>query len=239
MGKKKKNNRKIVMVIGMILIIIAALPFIINEYMIKTTEPAIVGEIKGDKEVSFVKEEQSRFKDLKADCILVLGAGLKSDGTPNYMLADRLDTGIALYHAGAAPKLLLSGDHGKKYYDEVNAMKKYALDRDVPEKDIFLDYAGFSTYDSMYRAKAIFQVNRVIVVTQKYHQHRALYLAEKLGYEAYGVCSDQRIYAGQEKRDSREFLARNKDFFKMLVKPEPTYLGTAIPISGNGLKSWD
>ncbi|WP_312653980.1 SanA/YdcF family protein [Aminipila sp.] len=239
MGKNKKSSRKIVMVIGVILVSIAALPFAINEYVIKTTESAIVGEIKEDKEVSFVKEDQSRFKALNADCILVLGAGLKSDGTPNYMLKDRLDTGIALYKAGAAPKLLLSGDHGKKYYDEVNAMKRYALDRDVPEDDIFLDYAGFSTYDSMYRAKAIFQVSAVIVVTQKYHQHRALYLAEKLGYEAYGVCSDQRTYAGQEKRDTREFLARNKDFFKMLAKPDPTFLGTAIPISGNGLESWD
>lgn len=227
------------MVIGIILVCIAALPIAINEYVIKTTESAIVGEIKEDKEVSFIKEEQFRFKELKADCILVLGAGLKSDGTPSYMLEDRLDTGIGLYQAGAAPKLLLSGDHGKKYYDEVNAMKKYVLDRGVPEKDIFLDYAGFSTYDSMYRAKAIFQVNTVIVVTQKYHQHRALYVAEKLGYEAYGVCSDQRTYAGQQTRDTREFLARNKDFFKMFVKPEPTYLGTDIPISGNGLESWE
>lgn len=239
MNKKNKNSRKIIILLGMILISILALPFVINEYMIKTTEPAIVGEINEDKGVSFMKEEQSKFKELKADCILVLGAGLKSDGTPSYMLADRLDTGVALYWAGAAPKLLLSGDHGKKYYDEVNSMKKYVLNCGVPEEDIFLDFAGFSTYDSMYRAKAIFQVNTVIVVTQKYHQHRALYLAKKLGYEAYGVCSDQRIYAGQEVRDSREFLARNKDFFKLLIKPEPTYLGNAIPISGNGLESWD
>nr|WP_315023261.1 ElyC/SanA/YdcF family protein [uncultured Aminipila sp.] len=239
MGKKKKSSRKIVMIIGIILVSLAVSPFAINEYVIKTTESAIVGEIKEDKEVSFVKEEQSRFKELNADCILVLGAGLKSDGTPSHMLEDRLDTGIALYKSGAAPKLLLSGDHGKKYYDEVNAMKKYVLDRDVPEDDIFLDYAGFSTYDSMYRAKAIFQVNTVIIVTQKYHQHRALYMAEKLGYQAYGVCSDQRIYGGQQVRDNREFLARNKDFFKMLIKPKPTYLGEAIPISGNGLESWD
>lgn len=184
MNKKKKNGRKIILVLGMILMSIVATPFIINEYMIKTTEQAIVGEINEDQEVSFMKE-QSRFKELKADCILVLGAGLKSDGTPSYMLADRLDAGVALYHAGAAPKLLLSGDHGKKYYDEVNAMKKYVLECGVPEEDIFLDFAGFSTYDSMYRAKAIFQVNTVIVVTQKYHQHRALYLAEKLGYKAW------------------------------------------------------
>lgn len=239
MNSKKKHSRKIVWIVMVILVSLAVLPFIINEYMIKNIEPFIIEEIGSDKKVDTLKEDSTKLKELNAECILVLGGGLKPDGTPNHMLEDRLEVGLALYEAGVAPKLLLTGDHGQNEYDEVNSMKKYILDYGVPEDDIFLDHAGFSTYDSMYRANAIFDVSKVIVVTQKYHQYRALYIAKKLGYEAYGVCSDQRIYFGQQKRNIREILARNKDFFKIIIKPEPTYLGEIIPISGNGLQSWD
>jgi len=177
--------------------------------------------------------------DVKADCILVLGAGLRPDGSPNLMLRDRLDKGLALYFAGAAPKLLLSGDNGQEQYDEVNAMKQYVLDAGVPAEDIFLDHAGFSTYESMYRARDIFKAEQVIVITQKYHQYRAIYAARKLGVEAYGVSAVQKAYAGQSYREIREILARTKDFLKLVVQPEPTYLGEAIPISGSGLLSHD
>jgi vancomycin permeability regulator SanA len=155
------------------------------------------------------------------------------------MLRDRLDKGLALYFAGAAPKLLLSGDNGQEQYDEVNAMKQYVLDAGVPAEDIFLDHAGFSTYESMYRARDIFKAEQVIVITQKYHQYRAIYAARKLGVEAYGVSAVQKAYAGQSYREIREILARTKDFLKLVVQPEPTYLGEAIPISGSGLLSHD
>lgn len=239
MIQKKKYKKKFVVTLIVLLVVLIAIPFAINQYVIKSTQSLIVKEVKEVKEVSLVNEESIALKELNAECILILGAGLKPDGTPNHMLQDRLEVGLALYKEGVAPKLLLTGDHGRKEYDEVNAMKKYMLDHDVPEEDIFLDHAGFSTYDSMYRAKAIFEVNKVIVVTQKYHQYRALYMANKLGYEAYGVCSDQRVYFGQEMRDKREVLARNKDFFMSIFKPNPTYLGESIPISGSGLESWD
>ncbi|WP_312354996.1 SanA/YdcF family protein [Aminipila sp.] len=235
----KKCTKNAVLAGLLILIMLTAFPFIINQLVIKNTASAIIGEMRQEKEVSFLNEGQASFVNLNADCILVLGAGLKPDGTPNHMLEDRLEAALTLYKEGAAPKLLLTGDHGQDEYDEVNAMKNYMLDHEVPEEDIFLDHAGFSTYDSMYRAKAIFEVNTVIVVTQKYHQYRALYVAEEMGYKAYGICSDQRTYAGQQARDIREFLARNKDFFKALWKPQPAYLGDAIPISGSGLESWD
>ena len=97
-----------------------------------------------------------------------------------------------------------------------------------------MDHAGFSTYESMYRAKEVFEAKKVVIVTQKYHLHRALYVAEKLGIDAYGVSSDPRTYRGQFVREIREILARDKDFFKCIVKPEPTYLGDTIPVSGNG-----
>jgi vancomycin permeability regulator SanA len=183
--------------------------------------------------------EEKNAADLNAECILVLGAGLKADGTPNYMLKDRLDKGIELYKSGAAPKLLLSGDNGQEEYDEVNAMKKYALDAGVPAEDIFMDHAGFSTYESVYRARGIFLVHKAIIITQKYHQYRALYAARELGIEAYGVSCDTREYAGQSYRNVREILARTKDFMKLIIKPEPTYLGVSIPISGSGLSSHD
>ncbi len=167
------------------------------------------------------------------DCILVLGCGVYGK-TPSDMLEDRLLRGIELYEKGASPKMLMSGDHGEKYYDEVNVMKQYAIDRGVPSENIFMDHAGFSTYESMYRARDIFEVKKVLIVTQDYHLHRAIYNARALGLDACGVASDQRTYSGQLYRDIREILARNKDFVYSIIQPEPTYLGETIPVNGNG-----
>ena len=168
------------------------------------------------------------------DCILVLGAGLMPDGSPSLMLRERIDTGIRLYEAGAAPKLLMSGDHGREDHDEVNAMKDAALAAGVPSEDVFMDHAGFNTYDSMYRAGAIFGAKRVLIVTQAYHLPRALYIAARLGLEAAGVSCDTCRYPGQTYRDIREILARDKDFFQCILRPKPTFLGEAIPLSGSG-----
>ena len=168
------------------------------------------------------------------DCILVLGCKVNDNGEPSPMLLDRLITGTELYKEGAAPKILMSGDHGRDTYDEVNVMKKYALDNGIPSEDVFMDHAGFSTYDSIYRAKHIFEAKKVIIVTQEYHLNRALYLAHKLGLEAYGVPADLRDYSGQTMRDIREIAARCKDFALGAFKPKPTYLGDVIPISGDG-----
>lgn len=168
------------------------------------------------------------------DCIIVLGCKVKSNGTPSDMLEDRLRRGVELFHAGAAPKLLMSGDHGTMTYNEVQSMKQYAMDRDIASADIFMDHAGFSTYESIYRARDVFQAKKIIIVSQEYHLYRAIYIAEALGMEAYGVHSDYRNYAGQAAMDFREILARNKDFMTSIFKPKPTYLGKAIPIWGNG-----
>ena len=173
------------------------------------------------------------------DCILVLGCLVKSNGVPSDMLHDRLAQGVALYLAGAAPKLLMSGDHGQVDYDEVNAMKQYAVSAGVPSADIFMDHAGFSTYESIVRAKDIFQAKKILIVTQGYHLPRALYIAQAFGLEAYGVSADLRNYSGQTGRDVREILARAKDLLMCVFKPDPTYLGDAIPISGNGEQTHD
>ena len=168
------------------------------------------------------------------DCILVLGCDVHPNGQPSAMLHDRLQQSVDLYDAGAAPKLLMSGDHGQVRYDEVSAMKQFALDAGVPSADVFMDHAGFSTYESLYRTRDIFEAKKIIIVTQKYHLHRALYIANALGLEAYGVSSNPRNYSGQLMRDIREILARNKDFFTSIYKPKPTFLGDAIPVGGDG-----
>ncbi len=165
---------------------------------------------------------------------MVLGCGLEADGSPSPMLHDRLQQGVALYQKEAAPKLLVSGDHGREEYDEVNAMKRFAEEQGIPSEDVFMDHAGFSTYESVYRARDIFQVRRMVIVTQEYHLSRALYIAKRLGIEAWGVPADPRTYSGQTARDLREILARDKDFLTCILKPKPTYLGKAIPVNGNG-----
>jgi vancomycin permeability regulator SanA len=184
-----------------------------------------------------VKNRIITFEEAKelegVDCILILGAGVYGD-RPTLMLEDRLELGIELYRAGVSDRLLMSGDHGRVEYDEVNTMKQYAIDAGIPSEDIFMDHAGFSTYESLYRARDIFQADQVVIVTQNYHMYRALYDGKGLGLTVYGVSSNPRSYAGQAKRDFREILARVKDFFYVLAKPEPTYLGEAIPVNGNG-----
>ena len=168
------------------------------------------------------------------DCILVLGCHIRSQ-----YLADRLTTAFGLYDMGASSKLLMTGDHGREVYDEVNYMLDKAEEHGIERKDVFTDHAGFSTYESIYRAKEIFGAKRIIIVTQEYHLYRSLYLAEKLGIEAYGVSASLHGYGSQDYQDMRESLARMKDFFYALIKPEPTFLGESIPISGDAYPSHD
>lgn len=170
----------------------------------------------------------------KADCIIVLGCGVNGY-TPSLMLKDRLDTAIALYKDGAAGKILMSGDHGGQYYNEVGVMKTYAIQKGVPSSDIFMDHAGFSTYESLYRAKEVFSLKKIIAVTQQYHLYRTAYLAHSLDLEVSGVSAKKVRYGGQLYRDFREIFARDKDVFNALLKPEPVMpLGKKIDITGNG-----
>ena len=179
-------------------------------------------------------ETDAAIKDFDADCILVLGAGIKDTETPTDMLQDRLDAGIALYYAGAAPKLLLSGDNGTNWHNEIHVMLTYCLEAGVPAEDIFCDHAGFSTQESMLRARDIFGAERVIVVTQKYHELRALYIGKKIGLEVLGVSSSQRDHSGQIFRDVREIAARNKDFYMLLLGLERAVGGEPYDLSGDG-----
>ena len=197
------------------------LPVAINIIVINTTKNSIV-----DFEVA---------KEKKADCIIILGSLVYEDsGEVSFVLRDRLDVGIALYHEGKTKKILMSGDHGRKDYDEVNAMKKYAISKDVPSEDIFMDHAGFSTYETIVRAKRIFGVESAIIVTQRYHLYRALFSAKSFGINAIGVSADNPDYPSVALFYLREELARVKDFFFVIFKPNPKYLGEPIPITGDG-----
>ena len=212
--------KKVLKYLLIVLICLMLLVFSLNIYVTSSTKKQIIN-----------KNDYSKLNDI--DCIVVLGAGIWGD-KPSPLLQDRLDTAISLYENNVSSKIIMTGDHGRKNYDEVNIMKDYAIKKGIKSENIFMDHAGFSTYESIYRAKEIFKAKKIVIVTQKYHLYRALYIANKLGLEAYGVNSDPRRYSGASYRELREVLARNKDFFKCIIKPKPTYLGEVIPVSGNG-----
>lgn len=171
---------------------------------------------------------------------IILGAKVFDDNILSHVLADRLETGIDLYHAGKVEKLLLTGDHGQSRYDEVNAMREYALSKGVPAEDIFMDHAGFDTYDSMYRARDIFEIKSAVVVTQRFHLARSVYIARVLGIDATGASADKHVYIKGRLFEIREVLARVKAFFELHVtRPKPRFLGAKIPITGDGRSTND
>lgn len=219
--KKKKLLIWIAVVAAGIVLLGAATVFGVNAYVVYTADDYILSE-----------EQAAQLQDV--DCILVLGCGVRADGSPSDMLHDRLKRGVSLCRSGASEKLLMSGDHGRDGYDEVDAMKAYAVAEGIAAEDVFMDHAGFSTYESMYRARDVFQAKKVIIVTQQYHLYRAVYIARSLGIDAYGVSSDYRRYLGATGREVREVLARCKDAVTCIFQPAPTYLGPAIPIWGDG-----
>ena len=220
--KKKKRPLRWIFTILLCLCILGITGGLVMNAIVKT----------GAADQILSAEEAAKLENV--DCILVLGCLVKDDGSPSAMLQDRLRRAVELYDLGAAPKLLMTGDHGRENYDEVATMKQYAMDAGIASENVFMDHAGFSTYESIYRAKEIFQAKKILIVTQEYHLYRAIYIANRLGLEAYGVSSDYRTYVGQSMRNVREVLARVKDCGTCIFKPEPTYLGEAIPISGDG-----
>lgn len=221
---KKLIIKFLLISITAVIIITAA----VNIYMIHYSE----------KYIYDVKEAENKFENRTFECAIILGASIKADGTPSDILRLRLDRGIDLYNKGLVRKLLLTGDNGQVEYNEVLAMKNYVISKGIAPRDVFLDHAGFSTYESMYRAKEVFNVDDALVITQKFHETRSIYIGRKLGLNVYGVYSDD-IDRKYNKRDIvREFFARGKDYIKTIVRPDPTYLGNKIDIRGSGEPSW-
>lgn len=220
--KKKRKWYKIVIVASLLaIVLVCTFVWSINAYMKQVTKDHIL-----------TLEEASLLSDV--DCILVLGCKVYGDGRLSPMLRDRLESAAGIYKTGVTEKLLMSGDHGRADYNEVQAMKDYMIDKGVASsEDIFMDHAGFSTYESLFRARDIFSAHKIIVVTHDYHQYRALYIANKLGLEAYGIAVEDN-YAGNGRRLVRECVARCKDFLQCILQPAPTYLGDKIDLSGSG-----
>lgn len=219
----KKHFKKILITFLLLGITI----FSINYYIVKTTQDYVFTDIK---------------KLPKVDAIIVLGARVNNEQL-SYVLEDRLVAGVNIIYANKAEAILLSGDHGQKDYDEVNSMRKYIIRRNlnIQKEQIFMDHAGFDTYDSMFRAKEIFGIKSAIIVTQDFHINRSVYIARSLGIEAYGFAVDESKYVESLRLNwrVRELLSRVKAFKDVLINSNPTYLGEKIPISGNGMKSWD
>lgn len=213
---KKQLLKLLLYFIGISFVII----FILNCYVVLSINNKII------KDDNYKKLENIQ-------CIIVLGAGIRKD-KPSPLLQDRLDKAIELYFEGIAPKIIMSGDHGREDHDEVNVMKNYAIEKGVKSEDIFMDHAGFSTYDTMYRAKEVFGVEKAVIVTQKYHIYRSVYIANRLGIDAYGVPAEDIKHQWAIYREFREVLARNKDFFKTIFKPSSKYTGETIDISLSG-----
>lgn len=216
-----KRMRMIISVLALLAIITAASFTFLNRIVVNESAPRIITETQAAQLGN-------------VDCILVLGAGVYENKYPSQMLEDRILESIRLYQLGVSDKLLMSGDNGRVNYNEVLVMKQFAVKHGVPSPDVFEDHAGFSTYESMYRARDVFAAKKIVIVTQAYHLYRAVYIARALGLDAYGVASDPQKYAGQAFRDLREFMARPKDIFSCIIKPLPKYLGDVIPVWGNG-----
>ena len=178
--------------------------------------------------------DEIQSSDVSADCAIILGCQVLPSGQPSTMLRHRLETGAELYFSGKVRKIIVSGDHGADHYDESNTMKSYLIDMGIRSEDIFMDHAGFSTYDTMKRAKEVFGVESAVIVTQKYHLYRAMYIGKMNGIEVCGVSASLERYGGQLYYDIREYAARCKDFLLTLFNASPVFLGEPIDISGSG-----
>ena len=173
-----------------------------------------------------------------AEVGLVLGASVYGKHLSD-IYKDRLDATLILYNNQKIEKILVSGDHGTLNYDEVNTAKEYLLENGALQEDIFLDHAGFDTYDSMYRAKEIFGITDIVIISQNFHLGRALYIASNLDLKAQGFSADLHKYSDEDKNNLRESFARIKAFLDINFNSLPKFLGPEINIYGDGRQSWD
>lgn len=226
-NETKTKKRKWIFILLFVLLTLFLLWAGINAYALVTAEDDIYNY------------EDNRLSQFSADAVLVLGAGVLADGTPSMMLEDRLLTALSLYERGLCGTVIVSGDHGTEDYDEVGVMKNYLADRGIPSERIFMDHAGFSTYDSLYRASEIFGAYRLMIVTQEYHAPRALMISRHLDMDCIAVSAPVFAegvtgYSRMPYYRLRESFARCKDLAFALFRPEPTYLGERISLAGSG-----
>ncbi|MDD4990138.1 MAG: ElyC/SanA/YdcF family protein [Candidatus Pacebacteria bacterium] len=217
MAKKRKKTflRKVLLLVFFMALLTIILIFLLN----------LQTESKG---LNYIFTDINKIPPCQA--ILILGASVYKNSIMSDMLKDRSDTAIELYKSSKAQKILVSGDNRAKNYNESATINKYLLEQGIPKEDIYLDYAGFDTYDSLYRAKDIFKVKSLIISTQKFHLPRAIFIARNLGIESYGIIADKRQYKNIEFNIGRELLATIKAYFDVYFDAKPTFLGEPIPI---------
>ena len=203
-----KTYKKVLIILGIVLLTSFIYIMGIN-YYIKYT---VMDKIKNINDIENI------------DTIIVLGAKVYDDGRLSLMLKDRLDKTIEVYNKLDIKKIIVSGDSENSDYDETSWMKQYLISNGISEDNIIVDIYGISTYDSMYRLKNVYGINKSIIITQKYHLYRSLYIANSLGIDAYGIPSSGENYFGQTAREIREIIARNKDFLLTLSNKKSQYM---------------
>ena len=210
-----KNNKtsikRLFIFIGFVCVLVFLSICILNIAIVAKTDSQIYG-------VENIEDLSSEY-----DCILVLGAGVRADGSPTPMLADRLMTAVEAYKEGRSAVVFVSGDSEYEDYRETDTMKAVLVKNGVPEENIVCDGYGLSTYESMWRIKNVYGYEKILVVTQKYHLHRAIYIADKMGIEAQGLDAALQSYGKQVIYSAREYIARVKDFYFTLKMPYPKY----------------
>ncbi len=218
--KKKKNIKRILTVVICILLAPFVILLLINAAVILST----AGSIKSPDSVA---------EDYDYECTMVLGCSVRPDKTPSDMLRARLDAAYELYEKTGC-RIVVSGDHEDQYYNEVKIMKEYLVQKGALSEDIYMDHAGYSTYDSIYRLKEIFGVKKVVIVTQRYHLYRALFIAKMLGIKAVGVEADDVTSGNGYQNHIREFAARPKALYDALRKVQPKELGEKVDLDKSG-----
>lgn len=199
----------------------------INLYIVNYSKPYIY------KDVADLPEKYA---------IIIPGAAVYKNSV-SHVVRDRVEGAVSCFKDGKGVKYLVSGDHGTKEYDEVNKIKNFMMESyNVDEDLIFLDHAGFSTYETMYRARDVFCVKDAVVVTQGFHIARAVYIARKLGMDVVGLEAPEVVpymTASKITWNLRECLARVKAFFYVIFNKKPKYLGDTIPITGDASLTWE
>lgn len=242
-----KKSRKIMLIILMVVVFIIASILSVSQHIKTLEKDNIIGRYQEGSDTAS-DALYNKATDFGAEAIIVPGAAILSDKTPSPVLRARLDVAVDLYDKNVARKILLTGDgdNAQDYYDEISSMLAYIKGKGIPDEDIFCDHKGYSTFESMVRAKQVFGIDRAIVVSQTFHLPRAVYIGQKMDMKTRGIASDQvwpkEIYRGilrdeNRKLILREIMARNKDFFILKFKKIPNLMDEKIDINGDGTRT--
>lgn len=209
---QKSNILKSIAFLLYLLVLLSIFVIVVNVNVVQNFKDKIYG----------IDDIESIFQNY--ECILILGAGVRDDGSPSPMLFDRLQTGKSAFLACEADFVFLSGDSESENYTETVTMRNELIKMGIEEDDIISDGYGLSTYESIWRIKYVYGFDKILIISQKYHLYRALYIANELGIDAIGIDAALRKYGKQPIYSLREYLARFKDVFFTELRLNPTYI---------------